>query len=132
LVTFSGLSISLAGAIALFGLTASAPAQAGWSATGEWARDDGQVRVRLSNCGGKICAVNTWAKDPQGQEKAGDRFIMTLVSTDSSHWTGSAFDPQRKLVYTMDVSLSGQQLTTHGCITGSAMCQTAAWRRVSK
>jgi uncharacterized protein (DUF2147 family) len=99
---------------------------------GVWARDDGQVRVRVSHCGGKICVVNTWAKDPQGQEKPGDRFIMTLVSTDQSHWTGSAFDPQRKLVYSMDVSVSGEQLTTRGCITGSTLCQSAEWTRIAK
>jgi uncharacterized protein (DUF2147 family) len=114
------------------GLLASTSAQAGWSANGEWARDDGGLRVRLSRCGGKICIVNTWARDPQGQEKPGDRFVMTLVSTDSSHWTGSAFDPQRNLVYNMDLSLSGQELTTRGCISGSTLCQTAGWKRVLK
>ncbi len=128
----SGFSKGCLGVAALFGLLASSAAEAGWSANGEWARDDGEVRVRLSRCGGNICAVNTWTKDPYGQEKTGDRFIMTLVSTDSGHWTGSAFDPQRHLVYSMDVSLNGGQLTTHGCITGSSMCQTAAWTRVSK
>lgn len=119
-------------AAGLAGLLASAPAQAGWNANGEYTRDDGSVRVRMSKCGGKICVINTWAKDPQGQEKAGDRFIMTLVSTDPSHWTGSAFDPQRNLIYTMDLSVSGQQVTTRGCLSGSTLCQTAAWTRVSK
>jgi uncharacterized protein (DUF2147 family) len=132
LVKFSGFSKASKCAVALAGLLAASAAQAGWSANGEWARDDGQVRVRLSSCGRKICAVNTWTKDPAGQEKTGDRFFMSLVSTDSSHWSGSAFDPQRNLVYTMDVSVSGQQLTTHGCISGSSLCQSAAWKRVTK
>lgn len=130
-MTLIGFTKACLGAAALAGVMASS-AQAGWTASGEWARDDGQVRVRLSRCGGKICAVNTWARDPYGQEKAGDRFIMTLVSTDSSHWTGSAFDPQRNLSYTMDLSVSGRQLTTRGCISGSTLCETAAWTRVSR
>jgi uncharacterized protein (DUF2147 family) len=132
LVTLSRLSKGALCAAGLLGLFASTSAEAGWTANGEWARDDGQVRVRLSNCGGKICVVNTWARDPQGQAKAGDRFVMTLVSTNTSHWTGSAFDPQRNLNFTMDVSMSGQQLTTHGCIAGSSLCETAGWTRVSK
>ena len=130
-MNLSGFSKLCLGSVALAGLLASSAAQAGLKVKGEWARDDGEVRVRLSSCGGKICAVNTWARDPQGQEKAGDRFIMNLVSTDAGHWTGSAFDPQRNLVYTMDVSVSGRQLTTRGCLSGSTMCQTAAWTRVA-
>ena len=81
LVTLSGFSKGALCAAGLLGLLASTSAEAGWAANGEYARDDGSVKVRLSQCGGKICVVNTWAKDPQGQEKAGDRFIMTLVST---------------------------------------------------
>jgi uncharacterized protein (DUF2147 family) len=132
LVTLFGLTKTGLGTAALVGLLASSAAQAGWTANGEWARDDGQVRVRLSRCGGKICAINTWTRDPAGQEKPGDRFVMSLISTDPSHWTGSAFDPQRNLVYTMDVSVSGQQLMTRGCLNGSTLCQTAAWTRVAK
>ncbi len=128
----SGLSKGALCAAGLIGTLAATSAEAGFSANGEYTRDDGGVRVRLSRCGGKICVINTWAKDPQGQEKPGDRFIMSLVSTNPSHWTGSAFDPQRNLVYTMDLSVSGQQLTTRGCLSGSTLCQSAGWTRVSK
>jgi uncharacterized protein (DUF2147 family) len=107
-------------------------AEAAWTANGEWVRDDGMVRARIARCGGKICAINTWAKDPQGDEKPGDKFIMTLVATDSSHWTGSAFDPRRNISYSVDVSLEGRQLTTRGCVTGSTMCKTAAWTRIGQ
>jgi len=116
--------------VAVLGLLISSAADAGWTAKGEWARDDGEIRVRLTPCGGKICAVNTWAKDPQGEEKAGDRFIMTLTAANDRHWTGSAFDPRRNLVYTMDMSMAGPQLMTRGCLSGSSLCQSAAWTRV--
>lgn len=125
-----GRAASLALTGMLLGVSASSAAYAGAATNGVWARDDGQVRVRLTRCGGKICAVNTWTKDPQGEEKAGDRFIMTLASTGATHWTGSAFDPKRKLVYSMDMSLVGEQMTTRGCLTGSSLCQSAAWTRI--
>jgi uncharacterized protein (DUF2147 family) len=129
-LTLSGNSKGSLASFALIGLLTSSAAQAGWTAKGEWARADGQVRVRLTPCGGKICAVNTWAKDPQGEEKPGDRFIMTVKAADNRHWTGSAFDPRRNLVYTMDMSMAGPQLMTRGCLTGSSLCQSAAWTRV--
>ena len=132
-MTVSGLSKGYLAPLAILGLLASlSAAQAGAVTNGEWAREDGQVRVRLSSCGSKICAVNTWARDPQGQEKAGDKFVMSLVAKNADHWTGSAFDPQRQLVYTMDVSVTGGELTTRGCLSGSTLCQTAAWKRVAK
>jgi uncharacterized protein (DUF2147 family) len=134
LVTLFGSSKGRAASLAPVGvllvLLASSGAYAGAATNGVWARDDGQVRVRLTRCGGKICAVNTWARDPQGQEKAGDRFIMTMTSTGASHWTGSAFDPKRNLVYSMDMSMAGGQMTTRGCLTGSSLCQSAAWTRI--
>jgi uncharacterized protein (DUF2147 family) len=105
----------------------STAAEAGWN--GEWARDDGLVRTRLAPCGGKICAVNTWAKG-DGDEKAGDSFVLTLVATDRSHWTGSAFDRKRNLSYSMDMSLDKGQLTTRGCLAGSSLCKTVEWKRV--
>jgi uncharacterized protein (DUF2147 family) len=113
-------------AVAACVLTSTA-AEAGWN--GEWARDDGLVRTRLAPCGGKICAVNTWAKG-DGDEKAGDTFVLTLVATDRSHWTGSAFDRKRNLSYSMDMSLDGGQLTTRGCLAGSSLCKTVEWKRV--
>jgi uncharacterized protein (DUF2147 family) len=125
-----GRAASLALAGMLLGVSAPSAAYAGAMTNGVWARDDGQVRVRLTRCGGKICAVNTWTRDPQGQEKAGDRFIMTLASAGASHWTGSAFDPKRNLVYSMDMSQAGEQMTTRGCLTGSSLCQSAAWKRI--
>jgi uncharacterized protein (DUF2147 family) len=116
----------VAAAVAACVLTSTA-AEAGWN--GEWARDDGLVRTRLAPCGGKICAVNTWAKG-DGDEKAGDTFVLTLVATDRSHWTGSAFDRKRNLNYSMDMSVEGGQLTTRGCLPGSSLCKTAEWKRV--
>jgi uncharacterized protein (DUF2147 family) len=102
-------------------------AEAGWN--GEWARDDGLVRTRLAPCGAKICAVNTWAKG-DGDEKAGDTFVLTLVATDRDHWTGSAFDRKRNLSYSMDMSIDKGELTTRGCLPGSSLCKTAEWKKV--
>ncbi|HLW90322.1 MAG TPA: DUF2147 domain-containing protein [Roseiarcus sp.] len=114
------------------GLLSASAASAGWTANGEWARDDGLVRTRLAPCGGKICAINTWANDPGGDERPGDEFVMTLIATDPRHWTGSAFDARRNLNYSMDLTIEGRQLMTRGCLAGSSLCRTAAWTRVGK
>jgi uncharacterized protein (DUF2147 family) len=97
---------------------------------GEWARDDGLLRARIAPCGTKICATTTWTKDPKGVEKAGDRFIMTVTAANPGHWTGMAFDPQRKLEYAVDLRLEEGRLITQGCISGSTVCKIDDWTRV--
>jgi uncharacterized protein (DUF2147 family) len=116
--------------IAGFSMSVSAFASA--TPNGEWARDDGSVRTRIARCGTKVCAITLWAKNPNSVEKAGDRFIMSLTASDPGHWTGSAFDPQRNLRYTVDLRIEGDRLTTRGCIVGSNACLNADWLRVRK
>src|SRR5471030_1152078 len=98
---------------------------------GVWARNDGAIHTRFTPCGVNLCAVNTWAKDPKGEEKAGDRLIMTLRAADGRQWTGSAFDPQRNQTYTVVIQVAGKQLTTQGCVLGGLVCKTAEWSRLA-
>jgi uncharacterized protein (DUF2147 family) len=110
-------------------LLISIPALAAALPSGEWVRGDGGVRARISRCGVKICATTTWTRDSAGPEKAGDRFIMAVKAAEPGHWMGSAFDPQRKLSYNVDVRLQGDRLTTRGCISGSTACLVTDWVR---
>ena len=119
--------------IALGGVLTFCGAYAGQTAVdGEWARDDGVLRTHIAACGSDICAVNSWAKNPQGDEKVGDKLIMTLRQTDRDHWTGSAFDPQRNLTYSMDLSVAGDRMTTRGCMLAGILCRGVGWTRVKR
>ena len=115
-------------AIGLAALSILTPALAS-RLNGEWMRDDGLIRARIARCGGQICAINTRAKNPNGEEKIGDRFIMLVRAAAPGHWTGSAFDPKRKLHYTVDLQLDGDRLMTSGCPADSTFCKSAEWRR---
>jgi uncharacterized protein (DUF2147 family) len=118
--------------VAVIGLTtfgAAISANAAESVYGEWARDDGQIRTHIAPCGGNICATNTWAKNPQGDEKVGDKLVMTLKATDGERWEGAAFDPQRDRRYSMELSVSGNKMTTRGCVLTGILCRNAGWTR---
>jgi uncharacterized protein (DUF2147 family) len=123
----AGARATLAGAALL---SAGHPALA-QSAFGVWARDDGLLRSRIGPCGEQICAVNVWAKDPQGPEKVGDRLLMTLKEESAGHWSGSAFDPQRNLAYSMTIIVHGRRMSTSGCMLVGLLCLNAGWRRIS-
>jgi uncharacterized protein (DUF2147 family) len=128
-------NVSLAGmpVIALTGILAVSDAYAGQAAAdGEWARDDGVLRTHIAACGRDICAVNSWTKDPQGAEKVGDKLVMTLRETDRNHWTGLAFDPQRNLTYSMELTVAGDRMATRGCVLVGVLCRSVGWIRVKR
>ena len=76
-------------------------------------------------------ATNIWAKNPQGDEKVGNRLIMTLNETGADHWTGSAFDPQRDQTYTMSIRVA-DKMTTDGCVMGGLTCESMNWTRLNR
>jgi uncharacterized protein (DUF2147 family) len=92
-------------------------------------RDDGLIRARIARCGRQICAINTWAQNPNGEEKIGDRFIMLVKVSGPGHWTGSA---KRKLYYNVDLQMVGDRLMTRGCLSDSTFCKNAEWRRACR
>jgi uncharacterized protein (DUF2147 family) len=96
---------------------------------GDWSRDDGAARVKVANCGGNICATNTWIKDPVKQdEKAGDVLIFTIKPA-NGEWSGSAYDPQRRLTISAKLKATGESMATTGCIVGGLICRSTRWAK---
>lgn len=98
---------------------------------GAWARGDGVARVEIAPCGGAICATNTWIKPGVSDEKVGDKLVMTVEPRGGAAMSGTAFDPQRKLKYRLNISLAGRSMTTRGCVVGGLFCKNMGWSRLS-
>jgi uncharacterized protein (DUF2147 family) len=98
---------------------------------GEWARGDGKARVRMEPCGADLCAINTWIKPGVRDESVDDRLIMTLKSAGAMRWTGSAYDPQRKLTYRITITADARSMATKGCVLGGLICKGVTWTRIS-
>ena len=98
---------------------------------GEWARGDGQARVRIEACGTSTCAINTWIKDPASSEKVGDRLIMNVEASGPNKFAGQASDPQRGLTYNIEIDMAlANAMTTRGCVLGHLLCKTVGWTRI--
>lgn len=98
---------------------------------GNWARGDGNARVRIAPCGGALCAINTWIRDPSSGEHVGDRLVMK-VSGGGSSMSGTAFDPQRKLNYNLEITYGPESMQTRGCVLAGIICKSISWKRVSQ
>lgn len=105
----------------------AAPARADLT-VGVWARGDGAAKVRVSPCGDALCAVNVWIRNP-GSENVGDRLIMKLRTVRPGVMEGSAYDPQRNLTLSSQITLDGDRMVTRGCVLGGLICRTASWTR---
>lgn len=94
---------------------------------GDWKRGDGNALVRIAPCGDNICATNLWIRDPSKGEAVGDRLVMSLEPQSASSFAGTAYDPKRKLRYSIVVSASAKSLTTRGCFLGKMLCKDVTW-----
>ena len=116
-------------AMTLIGVPAAAATEGADSIFGNWSRDDGAARVKVANCGGQICATNIWIKNPVKQnEKVGDQLIFTIKAT-NNEWSGSAYDPQRKLNLSVKLKATGEMMVTTGCIIGGLICHSTRWTK---
>ena len=104
-------------------------AQAG-DISGNWARGDGKARVKIAECGKDICATNTWIRSGTPKEKAGDRLVMNINQIAGGQYSGTAFDPQRNLTYKLSVKVSGDKMTTYGCVLAGLLCRDVSWSRI--
>ncbi len=96
---------------------------------GTWTRGDNAARVKMATCGEQICATNIWIKDPaQQNEKVGDRLIFKIKQSGDS-WSGTGYDPQRKLNLSAKLHASADSMTTTGCVLAGLICRSTTWTR---
>ena len=97
---------------------------------GNWARSDGKAKVRIAKCGADICATNTWIKPGTKDEKAGDVLVMKVEKVSDARYSGSAFDPQRDMSYRITLDVTGDTMTSKGCVLGGLLCKGVGWTRI--
>lgn len=119
----------LIGALVLAVLAGPALAQ---DAVGTWLRENGESRVRFSKCGDALCGTVAWLKNPAtSSSKVGQRVFYDMKPSGAGSWSGTAFNPEDGKTYTGKMSISGNQLTTSGCVFGGIICRSVSWSRVN-
>ena len=54
------------------------------------------------------------------------------VSGDGSSMTGTAYDPQRKLNYSLEINVQSQSMQTRGCVLAGILCKSVNWTRIPR
>lgn len=116
-------------AVTVLALTGIAGPSFATDVSGTWLRDTGASKVKFSKCGGAICGHIVWLKpgaDPKA--KVGQRVFFDMKPSGENAWSGSAFNPEDGKTYTGKMTLSGDTLTTAGCVM-SVICKSTTWSR---
>lgn len=109
---------------------AAVPASA--DVLGTWLRDNGESRVRFARCGDAVCGTVSWLKNPAtAPSKVGQRVFFDMKPNGANAWSGQAFNPEDGKTYSGRMSLSGNTLTTQGCVMGGLICRSVTWSRVN-
>jgi uncharacterized protein (DUF2147 family) len=112
-------------------LTAALSAASAGEATGLWIRDDGSAKLRFVPCGGggTLCGFLAWKKESGGPARVGQKLFSDMKPNGEDSWAGSAFNPEDGKRYSAKLKLSGDYLTTSGCVLGGLICQSFGWTR---
>jgi uncharacterized protein (DUF2147 family) len=136
----------------LMTLLVSAPttAQSGGGPDGIWLTQAGDAKVRVSPCGGGICGVVVWLKDPidsaTGKPQADDKnpnpalakrriiglsLFSGMRAAGPNKWSGQIYNADDGRSYVSNVSVSGPDtLRVEGCM--GALCGGETWTRTTR
>jgi uncharacterized protein (DUF2147 family) len=121
-----------------------ASAQTAEDAFGVWEHPDNGSHVRISKCGGGLCATIVKVRDPSRTDDKNpdpakrDRPIkgITIMSgakkSGNASWSGKLYNTQDGETYSGTLTvLSKNQLKLEGCVLGGLICQGPTWTRVN-
>ena len=127
-----------------------ANAQAGGAVSGIWLTQAGDAKVRVSKCGGGICGVVVWLRDPidsaTGKPQVDDKnhnpslarrriiglpLFSGMRSTGPNKWSGQIYNADDGNTYASNVSVAGpDSLRVEGCV--GPLCGGENWSRSSR
>jgi uncharacterized protein (DUF2147 family) len=136
--------------VILMALLGGAPAKAGDDVNGIWLTQAGDAKVRVSKCGGGVCGVVVWLRDPidpaTGKPQVDDKnknptltkrrvigisLFSGMRSAGPDKWSGHIYNADDGNTYTSNVSVAGpDSLKVEGCV--GSLCGGETWTRSSR
>ena len=116
--------------------------------SGTWLTQAGDARVRVSKCGGGICGVVVWLRDPinpaNGKPQVDDKnpnpalarrpmiglpLFSGMQPTGPGRWSGQIYNADDGNSYASNISMPGPDaLKVEGCV-GAGLCGGENWTR---
>jgi uncharacterized protein (DUF2147 family) len=127
-----------------------AAAQGGGDPSGVWLTQQGDARVKVSKCGGSLCGVIVWLRDPidsaTGKPAVDDKnpnpalarrpmiglpLFLGMRPSGPGKWSGHIYNADDGKIYESHITLpSSDSLRVEGCV--GALCGGESWTRVRR
>jgi uncharacterized protein (DUF2147 family) len=140
---------SILAILAILVIAAPAKAQAS-DPTGIWLTQAGDAKVRVSKCGGGICGVVVWLREPIDPATAkpqvddknpnpslakrpiiGLPLFSGMPATGPNKWSGPIYNADDGNSYASNISVAGpDSLRVEGCV--GALCGGETWSRSTR
>jgi uncharacterized protein (DUF2147 family) len=134
----------------LMALAPVAKAQSSGDPSGIWLTQKGDARVHVSKCGGGICGVVVWLRDPTnpatGKPEVDDKnpnpalakrpmiglpLFSGMQTTGPGKWSGKIYNADDGGTYASNVAVTGPDtLKVEGCL--GAFCGGETWTRFGR
>jgi len=119
-------------------------------AEGTWLSQDGGTKVRLVECGGKLCGTVVWLDEPidktTGKAKTdkhnpdpakrarpllGLQVVSGMKPNGPDRWSGAIYNADDGRTYQAHLQVKGPSVAVlQGCVL-SVLCKDHTWRRVN-
>ena len=119
-------------------------AQQANDAFGVWKHPDNGSHIRISKCGGGLCAkiikvLDTSRKDEYNPDPAkrkrpikGIIIVNGAKKASDTKWSGKIYNTQNGKTYDGSLTvISKNKLKLEGCVLGGLLCQGTDWTRVN-
>lgn len=142
--------MKFATAAVLAGLICSTHAALAGAPEGTWLSEDGGTKVRIANCGGKLCATVIWLDEPTdaktGKPKTdklnpdpakrrrpllGLKVVDGMAPNGSNKWAGLIYNADDGHTYQARMQVQGAgALKVEGCVL-AVLCKGHTWTRTN-
>ena len=132
---------------AVLGLSLMASAAQAAQPTGTWLSENGGTKVRITDCGGKLCGNVVWLKDAKGADgkPKTDRFnqdeakrsrpllgvpvVQGMAPSGENKWSGKIYNADDGKTYDAHVTvINDNAMNVQGCVL-SVLCKSQKWTR---
>lgn len=134
--------------VAVLGMALMSSAALAGVPEGTWLSEDGGTKVRIANCGGKLCGTVVWLQEPNdpktGKPKTdalnpdpakrshpmlGLQVVHGLASDGSDTWSGRIYNADDGNTYQAHMKVpDANTAKVQGCVLG-LLCKTQTWTR---
>jgi len=145
---FSNLKTAALAAAVLLSSSLMTGVQAATPAAGTWLSADGGTKVRVSDCGNKLCGKVVWLNEPidraTGKPKTdkhnadpakrsrpllGVPVVNGMAPSGDNKWSGQIYNADDGKTYQAHVTLlSDNAMRVQGCVLG-ILCKSQTWTR---